>query len=192
MRTLDTNIKADFIKQDRTGSGSAASTEGSTMQSSRPSTGKRSQTEDNTCVGAAKSHGSSERAETPNKSRSRSRTFTLSKGEQFPAKKQKSERPSSHQRTKSGELKSSSSSRSLADMASSSLLNKANALVTPQDCINYLQKVQEPRKVEVGKIHKLRQLLRNETVGWVDFFISEGGMTETVELFYRIIKVEWR
>jgi hypothetical protein len=46
--------------------------------------------------------------------------------------------------------------------------------------------------IEIGKMHKLRILLRNETVSWVDTFIADGGMDEIVQLIYRIMKVEWR
>ena len=42
------------------------------------------------------------------------------------------------------------------------------------------------------KLHKLRILLRNETVAWVDSFISGDGMDEVIQLLYRIMKVEWR
>ena len=41
-------------------------------------------------------------------------------------------------------------------------------------------------------MHKLRLLLRNETVEWVDTFIQDGGMTELVALFHRIMEIEWR
>jgi hypothetical protein len=51
------------------------------------------------------------------------------------------------------------------------------------------KKVQD---VEVGRLHKLRQLLRNETVEWVDTFIQEDGMTELAALLHRIMEVEWR
>jgi hypothetical protein len=51
------------------------------------------------------------------------------------------------------------------------------------------KKVQD---VEVGRLHKLRQLLRNETVEWVDAFVQEGGMTELVALLHRIMEMEWR
>lgn len=196
MRSLDTNIKADFVKKNKSGLGSASSTEGVLLQSSRPSAGKRSQTDD------ATTHDTGEfvdliigSTESPKKPRPRSRTFTFSKGGQSPSKKQKSERPGSHQRIKSGGLTPSASSTSLASDGAaqgSTFFNKANKPVIPGEYIKYLKQVQAPDLVEVGKIHKLRQLLRNETVDWVDTFIVQGGMTELVGLLYRIIKVEWR
>ena len=195
MRSLDTNIKADFIKKDKAGLGSGSSTEGMMPHLSRPSTGKRSQTDDITAYGTVESMALADSTESPKKARPRSRTFTFSKGGQSPSKKQKSERPISHQRTKSGGLTPSASSTSLASdglAQGSSSLGRVNTAAVPQDYIGYLKKVQAPDLVEVGKIHKLRQLLRNETVDWIDSFVMQDGMAELVGLLYRIIKVEWR
>ena len=195
MRSLDTNIKADFIKKDQSGSGSASSTEGLLLQTSRPSVGKRSQTDDPTTRDTGEFVDQTGSTESPKKPRPRSRTFTFSKNGQSPSKKQKSERPVSHQRTKSGGLTPSASSTSLASDGAaqgSTFFSKASKPAMPEDYIKYLKEVQSPDSVEVGKVHKLRQLLRNETVGWVDTFINQGGMTELVELLYRIIRVEWR
>lgn len=41
-------------------------------------------------------------------------------------------------------------------------------------------------------MHKLRILLRNESIAWTDTFVKSGGMDEVVKLLYRIIRVEWR
>jgi hypothetical protein len=60
------------------------------------------------------------------------------------------------------------------------------------DFVSYLRKVQKPELVEVGRLHKLRLLLRNETVAWTDEFIGHGGMEEIVSLLHRIMEVEWR
>ena len=60
------------------------------------------------------------------------------------------------------------------------------------DFVSYLSRIQKPELVEVGKLHKLRLLLRNETVAWTEEFIRQGGMREIVGLFHRIIEVEWR
>lgn len=192
MRSLDTNIKADFIKKDKSGSGSASSSEGLLLTSKRATAGKRSQTDVATPHDTGEFVDPTDSNQSPKKPRPRSRTFTFSKSGQSPSKKQKSERPASHQRNKSGGLTPSASSTSLASDGGSTFLSKTNKPALPEDYINYLKETQAPGSVEVGKIHKLRQLLRNETVGWVDIFIMQGGMTELLELLYRIIKVEWR
>lgn len=192
MRSLDTNIKADFIKKDKTGSGSASSSEGLLLTSTRPTAAKRSQTDVSTPHDTGEFVDPTDSTQSPKKPRPRSRTFTFSKSGPSPSKKQKSERPASHQRNKSGGLTPSASSTSLASDGGSTISIKAKNPALPEDYIKYLKQVQAPGSVEVGKIHKLRQLLRNETVGWVDKFIMQGGMTELLELLYRIIKVEWR
>jgi len=195
MRSLDTKIKADFVSKDIFGSGSASSVEGLSQHSSRPNSGKRSKTDVGSTKNAEESTGVILTEESPKKSRPRSRTFTFSKGDQSPSNKQKAERPGAHKRNESSFLTPSSSSKSLTSSGTAqglAFFNRSNKPAAPEDYIGYLRKVQQPEKVEVAKIHKLRQLLRNETVGWVDDFIAQGGMTELVELLYRIIKVEWR
>lgn len=74
------------------------------------------------------------------------------------------------------------------------LNNKAAALQQggPADFVAYLRKVRQPQQVEVGRLHKLRLLLRNETVAWTDEFVRQGGMKEIVDLLHRIMEVEWR
>jgi hypothetical protein len=62
----------------------------------------------------------------------------------------------------------------------------------PDDFVSYLRKVQKPESVEVGRLHKLRILLRNETVSWIEGFIEQGGMEEIVGLLHRTMEVEWR
>lgn len=194
MRSLDTSIKADFIKQDKTSSGSVSSAEGLALQFSRPAAGKRAKTDD-----GIKDHAEESRdveiTGSPKKSRPRSRTFTFSKGDQSPSKKQKAERPASHQRNKSGDIASSASAKPMTSTGTTqglAFFSKASKPAAPEDFIMYLREVQKPQLVDVSRIHKLRQLLRNETVGWVDAFISQDGMTGLVQLLYRTIKVEWR
>ena len=198
MRSLDTNIKANFIKQDR--SGSASSTENLSSQAmfknipSRPDTGQKSKTENFSPHDDCQPE-KVEDATPKKKSRPRSLTFTMSKGDSSPTKKQKSEGNASHGRTKSGDLRHSSSSKSLTSTSAAqtfAFMGKAPKPAIPEDFISYLQKVQRPELVEVGRLHKLRQLLRNETVSWVDSFITKGGMTEIVALLHRIIAIEWR
>ena len=201
MRSLDTNIKANFIKQDKTGPGSASSAEdlilrsADTRDNSRPDTGQRPNTENGILAGSGHSPEAVDQAGSPKKSRPRSRTFTFSKGDSSPSKKQKAERPKSQVSAKSVEVVPPQSSKSLtASGAAQALafLNPAPKPAIPEDFISYLRKVQKPELVEIGRLHKLRQLLRNETVAWVDVFIGKGGMTDVVGLLYRTIAVEWR
>ena len=63
---------------------------------------------------------------------------------------------------------------------------------TAVEHVSYLRKTPKPEIVEVGKLHKLRLLLRNETVAWTEDFIRQGGMKEIVGLLHRIMEVEWR
>lgn len=130
--------------------------------------------------------------------RPRSRTFTLSKAGS-PSKKQKPDgRPFSTRSNKSIDIPKSPSTRSLIPDSvsrdpSTSSKNRRKAQDTlPSEFVTYLRKFQKPEEVEVGKLHKLRILLRNETVAWVDSFIEQGGMTETVSLLQRIMDIEWR
>lgn len=69
---------------------------------------------------------------------------------------------------------------------------KTGPHANPSDYISYLRSNVDPSKVEVGRLHKLRILLRNETVAWVDSFISQQGMAEIVGLLNRIMAIEWR
>ena len=113
MRSLDTKIKADFVNKDTFGSGSASSVEGQSAKSSRPRTGKRSKTDGAASLQNEQTEEVAVTEESPKKSRPRSRTFTFSKGDQSPSKKQKAERPSTHQRNKSNQMAPSASSISL-------------------------------------------------------------------------------
>lgn len=196
MRALDTNIKRDFLQKDKSCTGSISSNEDLAKKHVRPKLAAVSKSED-----GGNSRDSEEGPDqlheenTPKRSRPRSRTFTFKKDEASPSKKQRSDRSSSHRRSKSGELKKSGSSSSLAASESSNkgwLFGKSQVFSSPQDCIAYLRRRQPAQDVEVGKVHKLKQLLRNETVEWVDTFITDGGMTEIVDLLYRILVIEWR
>lgn len=182
MRSLDTNIKVDFIQKDRC--------DGATPQSATAGSN------DGTRRGR-KSEQNDERRSIDGKSRSRSRSrtgFTFAKGSMSPTKK-RSGSGSSHRRPKSADLSQPATLGSIlpnASVASLSLTANHDTAADPSDFVHYLREIQKPEMMEVGKIHKLRLLLRNETVSWVDNFIAEGGMDEIVQLLYRIIKVEWR
>ena len=192
MRSLNTKIKADFIKKETSVSGSASSTDGLALQfaddpqNERPKYGERSRTDDGSRIGEKE-----DVVEVPKKSRPRSLTFTRSK-DSVPAKK---ERPVSHSRMKSTDTASSANSQSSNTSGAAqtfSFINRVPKTPVPEDYISYLHKVQKPQLMEIARIQKLRRLLRNETVSWVDEFITKGGMAAMVNLLYRIIDVEWR
>lgn len=102
-----------------------------------------------------------------------------------------------HSRTKSTESMKSTKSTGNRTVSSSSgsvvgsIIEAFNGS-SPSDFISYLRKPQKVEEMEVGKLHKLRLLLRNETVAWTDSFITSGGQDEIVKLLYRIMEVEWR
>ena len=130
------------------------------------------------------------------RSRPRSRTFTFSRGDSSP-KKEKSERPKSRGRSKSRTqardgLDDGGAQQTPEGRSRSLSFGRTPKQTMPQDFLLYLKKTPMPQDVEVGRLQKLRQLLRNETVGWVDAFISQGGMTEVIGFLDRILQVEWR
>ncbi|RDI79092.1 hypothetical protein Vi05172_g10975 [Venturia inaequalis] len=128
------------------------------------------------------------------RSRPRSKTFTFSKRDKgdSPAKKPRPEaRPDSKRASKVEILPKSPSSTSIAS-SGSGFFGKAPKAAVPQDYVTYLRKKQDLKEIELGRMHKLRLLLRNETVQWVTSFIQLGGMDEIVSLLHRIMEVEWR
>jgi hypothetical protein len=191
MRTLKTSMKADFIRSHKVeqtphGSSGSQSRQAIAVESTSDHT---SPTDDSKELEANVPIETSESASTK-RSRPRSRTFTFSrsdKGGSSPTKKQKADSTAVN-------IPKSPSSTSLAKSTSStsSFLSKLQKPAVPEEYVSYLRKVQDPKEVEVGKMHKLRLLLRNETVQWVVTFITLGGMTEIVGLLHRIILVEWR
>jgi hypothetical protein len=189
MRTLKTTMKADFIRSHKVEDVSAAVDGSRTKQDTssassigRPIGGEESkELEENVPLDTGELNSTK-------RSRPRSKTFTFSrsdKGGSSPTKKQRSD-------ADDVDILKSPSSTSLAKSTSSSFLSKLQKPAAPEEYVSYLRKVQEPKDVEVGKLHKLRLLLRNETVQWVVTFITLGGMTEIVGLLHRIIEVEWR
>ncbi|RDW60446.1 uncharacterized protein DSM5745_10904 [Aspergillus mulundensis] len=185
MRSLDTNIKADFIQKDKlesTTPHSAASTY-ATESTGRRGRGKEKKEQNDSYDGKG------------SRSRSRSRGFNFSRGNSSSPTKKRQESGSSHRRPKSVDLSAPGLSKILTPNASSTSLAvtaQRDTATDPSDFVHYLKEIQKPEIIEVGKIHKLRILLRNETISWVDSFIAEGGMDEIVQLVYRIMKVEWR
>lgn len=181
MRSLALSMKKDFIRQDWA--------ETAAVQSGRPGTRDSDEDADDAL---RRLEGGEVKSKRP-----RSRTFTLSKSSKEPSSPTKKLRPEStlrvHARTKS-EDSTSSYGRTLTSTGAAvanTLIAKAKGQL-PDDFVSYLRKVPKPESAEVGKLHKLRLLLRNETVAWTDEFIGLGGMKEIVALLHRTLEVEWR
>lgn len=182
MRSLALSMKKDFIRQDWAETVAA--------QSSRPGTTDSNEQVDDALFGVANREVKGKRP--------RSRTFTLSKSSKEPTSPTKKQRPEStirgHSRTRSSDSNTGGYGKTLASTGAavaSTLIAKAQGQL-PEDFVAYLRKAPKPELVEVGKLHKLRLLLRNETVAWTDEFIGLGGMNEIVGLLHRTMEVEWR
>ena len=194
MRSLNTKIKADFVRKETaiisptSSAGSAHGRMPDIDAPKRPQSWYRSATDGDSKVPDSIVGNCTSITETPKKSRPRSLTFTRSKGDSDTKK----ERPRSHSRTKSSDTTSSQSLDSSNFTKALSFKDRVPRSASPDDCISYLRKVRQPQIIEVGRIQKLRQLLRNETIVWVNTFVDKGGMTEVVALLYRIMEIEWR
>ncbi|KAL8683574.1 MAG: hypothetical protein Q9186_000486 [Xanthomendoza sp. 1 TL-2023] len=202
MRSLNTNIKIDFIRKEKYVSASVSSEESRISSEPRDASRKRPN-----ISGQANEDGKpfqmdedladqTDNEGSPKKRRSRPRSlaFTFSKGDSSPKKKEKSVPSKSRGRSRSRNRGSEEVERpgTPEGRSRSFSLIRAPKPAIPEDFLSYLQKRQRPEDVEVGRLQKLRQLLRNETVVWVDGFINQGGMTEIVGLLDRILEVEWR
>lgn len=205
LRSLDIRIKADFIKQENAASlfthltvAAVPGIAGGNCQVDRPVSGNQSSPTKIVPGTPSTSMDDASNTSPSKRARPRSRTFTFNRGDKegSPTKKQKSDGNNASGRVKSSEHSRSGSSKTLTS------LNAADAMAigfgsqpnvpVPQDFVAYLKEVQDPQVVEVGRVHKLRLVLRNERVAWVDSFISMGGMTEVVALLNRIMAIEWR
>lgn len=187
MRSLTLRVKADFVRQDQ-GSKTASNSPTGTV---------------NAAASAAKTEADADSAveveddsKATKRSRPRSRTFTFSKadkrGDASPSKKQRSQSKSRPVSIHIPTETPSSISPTTPTAPKGSLGRKAASSAIPADYISYLHKHQDPTTIELGRLHKLRILLRNETVAWVDSFITLGGMTEIVGLLHRVMALEWR
>ncbi|CAM1506396.1 Fc.00g060370.m01.CDS01 [Cosmosporella sp. VM-42] len=183
MRNLNSTIKMEFIRQDWA--------EMQSTKADRPGTTDSRNSNDSKSAVAQ----GSDNEEKPK--RTRGKSFTLSRGKKeqnSPTKKTKGDGTiGRHFRSKSTDSVSAEpTSSSTSTTSSVGILSKIKLQQGPADYVAYLRKVQKPELVEVGKIHKLRLLLRNETVAWIEDFIQQGGMKEIVGLLNRIMDVEWR
>jgi Diaphanous GTPase-binding Domain len=193
MRALDNSMKLKLIQNQRGGSGSSTS-------SNTPNTTDKDRKDRSRHRPTSRDEEDPKEAKR-SRSRPRSRAFTLTRRDDggSPTKKQRAEestRSRSKTRPKSADvsLMRPGSSRSLKSSTSISSLfsSKPDTAAVPGDFIHYLREVGKPELVEIGKMHKLRILLRNESIAWTDMFVKSGGMDEVVNLLYRIIQVEWR
>jgi hypothetical protein len=186
MRNLKPEVKEALMRGERSGSGDSSSAPNSERAGRSPAKKEDSKAEE----------GDGKRARS--RSRTRSRILTLTKRDvpESPTKEDKkgSLRSRSKTRPKSVDMSAvrPGSARSLGSSGSVTSLVSGDSATTPGDFIHYLREVQKPSLVEVGKLHKLRILLRNESVTWTDTFVTKGGMNELVQLLYRVSKVEWR
>ncbi|KAI9675517.1 MAG: hypothetical protein M1829_003321 [Trizodia sp. TS-e1964] len=203
LRCLDANIKMDMIKAESISSANPSEDQPGIslgiVSSKRPEIQQQANPRESTEAGLVAEDAGVAPAATK-KARPRSRTFTFSKSEKdqsSPSKKQKVEIQASSGKTKSHERQRSGSSKSVTSVAAEmagQLTGKlrSTSVAVPEEFVSYLRKVQRPQDVEVGKLHKLRLVLRNERVTWVDTFIGLGGMKEIVSLLNRIMGIEWR
>jgi len=201
MRTLKTNVKADFIRshqveqsKPRTDTTSAGGSISSLHDQDPESDLLTNGDELKELEGNVRLESSTPTS--TKRSRPRSKTFTFKRRDKdgaSPTKKQRSEQDADLKRSsRHVDLPKSPSTASLGKPNSSSFFGKSSKSAVPEEYVSYLRRVQDPKEVEVGKLHKLRLLLRNETVSWVVNFITLGGMTGIVELLHRIMQVEWR
>jgi hypothetical protein len=194
MRTLTLRVKADFVRQDQSTSKTPhTSPPGSVSQASQ---GQPLAASSKDSVGQSTQVVDDDDAKSTKRTRARSRTFTFSKGdrtgERTPAKKQRSHTRALSSFVPSKDSKAGSNQPMSPTTPNGSLGRKTVPPSYPADYISYIKSAQDPTKTEIGKLHKLRLLLRNETVAWVDTFISLGGMAEIVNLLDRIMAIEWR
>lgn len=195
MRTLTLRVKADFVKQDSEASKTAAVSPVGALNGESGGVYAMANIEQDAAT--TKQLDEEDDSKTTKRSRPRSRTFTFSrgdrkdKGDSSPTKKHRSQsksRPTSIQIPKEPYTKA----QNTPTTPTGSMGRKSAPPANPAEYITYLRKTQDPAKVEVGRLHKLRILLRNETVAWVDSFISQQGMAEIVGLLNRIMAIEWR
>lgn len=193
MRTLKLEVKADFVrmhKLDTPQASRATSSHSSIGETATPSLARTSKSRDGS-VEDEKEYAEDKSANSTKRERPRSRTFTFSRSDS-PTKKQRGEVGERKTSSKAVPIPKSPSTRSLVSNASDRSVSNGAKSVKSDEFIAYLKKTPKPQHVEVGKLHKLRLLIRNETVEWVDTFIQDGGMTELVGLLHRIMEIEWR
>jgi hypothetical protein len=197
LRTLKPSVKANLIRSNdldltsatSSTTGHTKSAPGSASDKAHVHTHKRGASEVTDKMQATQSEAEDEQK--TGKRRNRSKTFSFAKSGSSKKQKQKATASGSFEDVSTG-----SKSIDLPRSESSTSLGKPKFFEKkhsrPEDFVSYLRTEQKLVKIEVAKIHKLRQLLRNETVSWVEAFIKLGGMNEIVDLLHRIMQIEWR
>ncbi|PNS16559.1 GTPase-binding protein rid1 [Sphaceloma murrayae] len=190
MRSLTLHVKADFVKQDEKASRPSSPVKkpsSETIQTSRDDDVDERKTRNIGNETNNKDNKSPSKRERP-----RSRTFNFTKSDNSPTKKQKAaSRPTSIQDANQL-VRTESATPNAESLRIGSFGKSTQRPSLPEDYVEYLRQMQDPTKAEVGRVHKLRILLRNETVAWTDSFIELGGMREIIALLHRIMAIEWR
>ncbi|TKA72681.1 hypothetical protein B0A55_06280 [Friedmanniomyces simplex] len=196
MRSLTLRVKADFIKQDLGSKNAGKGPDGSLTSGGKDGAQSPEDARKRDSPDDRRSREEDAKSTKRSRSRPRSRTFTFSKGDKRGDTSPTKERSKSKSRPTSIHIPSDNTAISpttgTPKSPFGSLGRKPAVSAIPADYIKYLQSNRDPTKIEVGRLHKLRILLRNETVAWVDSFLALGGMTEIVGLLHRIMGLEWR
>lgn len=196
MRSLKPRVKSEFIRSWENERATPA-TQSPETESFPGTTGTNIERTASGSLNEVRVEGAAQeesKSSSTKRSRPRSKTFTFSKRDKgdSPAKKPRPEvGPDAKRVSKVDVLPKSPSSTSIAS-SGGGFFGKTPKAAVPQDHVTYLRKKQELKDIELGRMHKLRLLLRNETVQWVTSFIQLGGMDEIVSLLHRIMEVEWR
>jgi len=196
MRSLDDRIKADFVKYDQIDKIEVPKPE--PVEQKKPSFWKKSTSDLNTpghIKGLSRSEDPTsdltDTQDSPSKRhRSRSRPPISGRGDTSPSKRNRS--TSKSRSLFSLRTLSSTSLHTTFAEEGQGVREPPASLSSPDEFVRYLRAEPEPQKVEIGKMHKLRLLVRNETVEWVSEFITRGGMPLLFALLRRILKIEWR
>ncbi|KAG8626295.1 hypothetical protein KVT40_005240 [Elsinoe batatas] len=189
MRSLTLHIKADFVKQDEKASRPSSPVKKASNEAIH--TLNRATTDEIKPKSAKKEDDVKDKS--PSKrERPRSRTFNFTKTDTSPVKKQKgTSRPTSIQDANQL-VRADSGGSTNESVRTASFGRSTQRPAMPEDYVAHLRDMRDPTQAEVGRVHKLRILLRNETVAWTDSFIELGGMAEIMALLQRIMAIEWR
>jgi len=190
MRSLDNRIKADFVKNDK-----VEVPKPEPIEFKKPviwNSNASKESNSNHRRGTTDSGPDLDQSQSSHSKRHRSRS-------RAPSTRTLEGSPSKHGRS----ISRTRSLFSLKNLSSASLHTDSGDILparvpvpaplsSPDEFVRYLRAESEPQKVEIGKIHKLRLLVRNETVDWVGEFIMRGGMPLLFALLRRISNIEWR